>query len=208
MVLESSCCMQPQPSHDVTGLLQAWRAGDASALDVLIPLLQRELHRIARHHMAAQRPGHTLQTTALLHEAYLRLIDAKRADWRDRSHFLAACSQIMRRILVDHARRRKAAKRGGGAGALPLEEVCVVSPEPNTDLVALDEALDTLAKHDPRKAKVVELRFFAGLSVEEAAAVLAISEESVLRDWRLARAWLARQLCIGAAHGPRSLAKN
>jgi RNA polymerase sigma factor (TIGR02999 family) len=158
--------------------------------------------------MAAQPPGHTLQATALLHEAYLRLIDAKRADWHDRSHFLAACSQIMRRILVDHARRRQAAKRGGGGANVPLEEAWVASPEPDTDLVALDEALDALAKHDSRKAKVVELRFFAGLSVEETAAVLAISEESVLRDWRLARAWLARELGKGGPHGPRPLAKN
>jgi len=200
--------MQPQPSHDVTGLLHAWRAGDARALNLLIPLLQRELHQIARHHMAAQRAGHTLQTTALFHEAYLRLVDAKRAEWHDRSHFLAACSQIMRRILVDHARARRAAKRGGGGADVPLEEAWVVAPEPDTDLVALDEALDALAQHDPRKAKVVELRFFGGLSVEETAAALEISEESVLRDWRLARAWLARELSHGKANGPRSLAKN
>lgn len=200
--------MQPQPGHDVTGLLHAWRAGDARALDLLIPLLRRELHQIARHHMAAQRPGHTLQTTALLHEAYLRLVDAKRADWHDRSHFLAACSQIMRRILVDHARARDAAKRGSGFRALPLDEACAVSPEPDTDLVALDEALDSLAKQDPRKAKVIELRFFGGLSVDETAAVLAISVESVLRDWRLARAWLAREISKRGPHGPRALAKS
>lgn len=200
--------MQPQPGHDVTGLLHAWKAGDARALDLLIPLLREELHRIARHHMAAQRPGHTLQTTALLHEAYLRLVDAKRADWHDRSHFLAACSQIMRRVLVDHARGRQAAKRGGGFGVLPLDEACVAGPEPDTDLVALDEALDHLAKHDARKAKVVEFRFFGGLSVEETAAVLEISEESVWRDWRLARAWLARELGKGEPHGPRALAKD
>lgn len=200
--------MQKQPSHDITGLLQAWRLGDASARELLIPLLQRELHRIASHHMAIQRPGHTLQTTALVNEAYLRLIDAKRVGWHDRSHFLAACSQIMRHILVDHARARKATKRGGGIAALPLEEACVVSPEPNTDLVALDEALDKLAKHDPRRAKVVEMRFFGGLSVEETAAALGISEESVLRDWRLARVWLARELRHGDRHGQRALAQD
>lgn len=200
--------MQPQPGPDVTGLLQAWRAGDNCALEALIPLLEKELRRIARHHMAAQRPDHTLQTTALVNEAYLRLIDAKRASWHDRSHFLAACSQIMRRILVDHARGRQAAKRGGGAWMVPLEEAWVVSPEPDTDVVALDEALDALAKNDPRKAKVVELRFFGGLSVEETAAVLEISGESVMRDWRLARAWLARELSKGEPHGPGSLAED
>jgi RNA polymerase sigma factor (TIGR02999 family) len=200
--------MQQQPTHDITGLLQAWRLGDASARELLIPLLQRELHRIARHHMAAQRPGHTLQTTALVNEAYLRLIDAKRVDWHDRSHFLAACSQIMRHILVDHARARKTTKRGGGIAALALERACVVAPEPNTDLVALDEALDELAKHEPRRVKVVEMRFFGGLSVEETAAALGISEESVLRDWRFARVWLARELRHGDGHGQRALAQD
>lgn len=200
--------MQPQPGPDVTGLLQAWRAGDNCALEALVPLLEKELRRIARHHMAAQRPDHTLQTTALVNEAYLRLIDVKRASWHDRSHFLAACSQIMRHILVDHARGRQAAKRGGGACMVPLEEAWVVSPEPGTDLVALDEALDALTKNDPRKAKVVELRFFGGLSVEETAAVLDISAESVMRDWRLARAWLARELSKGEPHGAGSLAED
>lgn len=179
---------------DVTGLLQAYRAGDRCALDDLVPLLNRELHRIARHQMAAQPAGHTLQTTALVNEAYLHLVDAQRASWLDRSHFIAACSQIMRRILVDHARSRQAAKRGGGVALASLEEAWVASVEPDTDVVALDEALENLARSDPRKAKVVELRFFGGLSVKETAAVLEISEESVLRDWRLARAWLASEL--------------
>jgi RNA polymerase sigma factor (TIGR02999 family) len=200
--------MQEPPSHYITELLQAWRLGDNSAREVLIPMLQRELHRIARHHMAAQRPGHTLQTTALVNEAYLRLIDVKRAGWHDRAHFLAACSQIMRHILVDHARARKTTKRGGSIAVLPLEEACAVSPESDTDLVALDEALDSLAEHDPRRAKVVEMRFFGGLSVEETAAALGISEESVLRDWRLARAWLARELSHGNLHGQRALAQD
>ncbi len=200
--------MHPQEGHDVTGLLQAWRGGDQRALDGLIPLLDRELHRIAKHYMAAQPPGHTLQTTALVNEAYLRLIDAKRASWHDRSHFLAACSQIMRRILVDHARGRQAAKRGGGAPLASLEEAWVASPEPDTDVVAVDEALDALAKVDPRKARVVELRFFGGLSVEETAAVLEISEESVMRDWRLARAWLARELSQEKPHGPGAMAED
>ncbi|SPE35488.1 RNA polymerase, sigma-24 subunit, ECF subfamily [Candidatus Sulfopaludibacter sp. SbA6] len=179
---------------DVTGLLQAWRAGDRHALEDLVPLLNRELHRIAKHQMAAQPRGHILQTTALVNEAYLHLIDARRASWLDRSHFIAACSQIMRNILVDHARERQAVKRGGGVLVASLEEAWVTAVEPDTDVVALDDALETLAKLDPRRAKVVELRFFGGLSVKETAAVLEISEESVLRDWRLARAWLAREL--------------
>jgi RNA polymerase sigma-70 factor, ECF subfamily len=187
---------EDQRGEDVTGLLRAWRAGDRRALEDLVPLLDRELHRIAKRQMASQPADHTLQTTALVNEAYLRLIDAKRASWQDRSHFIAACSQIMRRILVDHARRRQAAKRGGGILVASLEnaEAWVTSVEPDTDVVALDEALKILAKVDPRKAKVVELRFFGGLSVKETAAALDISGESVLRDWRLARAWLAREL--------------
>jgi RNA polymerase sigma-70 factor (ECF subfamily) len=183
-----------QRADDITGLLQAWGAGDRRALDDLVPLVKGELQKIARRQMAAQPPGHTLQTTALVNEAYLRLIDSSRASWQDRSHFIAACAQIMRRILVDHARGRQAAKRGGGLVPESLEEAWVASVEPDTDVVALDEALDTLAKVDSRKAKVVELRFFVGLSVKETADVLDISEESVLRDWRLARAWLAREM--------------
>jgi RNA polymerase sigma-70 factor (ECF subfamily) len=182
------------PGEDVSALLRACRAGDRRALEDLFPLLTRELHCIAKRQMAGQPPGHTLQTTALVNEAYLRLIEAKRASWLDRSHFFAACSQIMRRILVDHARARQAAKRGGGVLVESLEEAWVTSVLPDTDVVALDEALNTLAKVDERKAKVVELRFFGGLSVKETAGVLEISEESVLRDWRLARAWLAREL--------------
>jgi RNA polymerase sigma-70 factor (ECF subfamily) len=157
--------------------------------------------------MADQPPGHTLQTTALVNEAYLHLVEAKRASWLDCSHFFAACSQIMRRILVDHARTRQAAKRGGGVLVESLEEAWVTSVEPDTDVVALDEALCTLAKVDPRKAQVVELRFFGGLSVKETATVLEISDESVLRDWRLARAWLARELSPHEA-GSRALSKE
>ena len=197
-----------QKRHDVTGLLLAWRGGDGRAFEGLIPLLDRELHRIAKHYMAGQPAGHTLQTTALVNEAYLHLIDAKRASWLDRSHFLAACSQIMRRILVDHARGRQAAKRGGGAHVVPLEEAWVVAREPDTDVVAVDEALEALAKIDPRKAKVVELRFFGGLSVAETAAVLEISGESVARDWRLARAWLARELGKEKPDGPGAVAED
>jgi RNA polymerase sigma-70 factor (ECF subfamily) len=200
--------MQPQLGGDVTGLLHAWRGGDQAALDNLIPLLERELHRIAKHYMAAQPPGHTLQTTALVNEAYLRLIDAQRLSWHDRSHFLAVCSQIMRHVLVDHARARQAAKRGGSAEAAPLEEAWVASPEPDADIVAIDEALGALAKLYPRKARVIELRFFGGLSVEETAAVLEVSQDTVMRDWRLARSWLARELKQGKPHGPGAIAEG
>ena len=193
--------MQLEERGDVTALLQAWKGGDKGALENLIPLLERELHKIAKHYMAVQPPGHTLQTTALVNEAYLRLIGGKQASWQDRAHFLAVCSQIMRHVLVDHARARQAAKRGGGAEAAPLEEAWVVSPEPDADVVAIDEALSALSKVYPRKARVIELRFFGGLSVEETAAVLEISQDTVMRDWRLARAWLARELRQEKPHG-------
>ena len=200
--------MESAASHDITALLRAWSQGEQGALEGLIPIVDRELRSIARHCLEARRHDPMLDTTTLINEAYLRLIDAKRASWHDRSHFLAACSQIMRRILVDHARGRQAAKRGGGAPVAPLEEAQVVSPEPDTDVVAVDEALDALAMVDPRKARVVELRFFGGLSVEETAAVLEISEESVMRDWRLARAWLARELSQEKPHGPGAMAED
>jgi len=200
--------MQDQEEHPVTGLLQAWGGGDRAALDRLIPLLDKELHRIARRYMVRERPGNTLQTTALVNEAYLRLVDAKKASWHDRAHFLAVCSQIMRRILVDHARERHSAKRGGDAEPVTLKESLAVCPEPGADIVAVDDALSALAKIDSRKSRVVELRFFGGLSVEETAAVLGISPESVMRDWRLARAWLMRELSQKEPHGPRPMATN
>ena len=200
--------MPDERGHHVTGLLHAWRAGDHGALEELVPLLNRELHRLAKHYMTAQPVDHTLQTTALVNEAYLHLIEAGRADFLDRAHFMAVCSQIMRRILVDYARARHATKRGGGAGTLPLEEAWVAAVGPKTDVVAVDEALDNLAKVDARKAKVVEMRFFGGLSVEETAAVLGVSVETVARDWRLARSWLARELSKEAANGPGPLAKD
>ncbi len=185
---------------DVTGLLHAWRDGNRRALEFLIPLVERELHRIAKGCMAGQPAGHTLQPTALVNEAYLHLVDA-RSDWQDRSHFLAACTQIMRRILVDHARAHMAAKRGGGINLAALEERWVASNS-DRDTVAVDEGLDSLAAVDPRKAQVVELRFFGGLSVEETAAALGVSEETVKRDWRLARLWLAREMLNERPSGP------
>jgi RNA polymerase sigma factor (TIGR02999 family) len=158
--------------------------------------------------MAKERPGYTLQTAALVNEAYLRLIDAKKASWHDRAHFLAVCSQIMRRILVDRAREHQSAKRGGGVQPVTLDEALVVSPEPGPDIIAINDALSALAKIDPRKGRVVELRFFGGLSVEETAAVLGISPDSVMRDWRLARAWLMRELVQKEVHGPRQMATD
>jgi RNA polymerase sigma factor (TIGR02999 family) len=200
--------MEGEAEHPVTRLLEAWSGGDRAALELLIPLLEKELHRIAKRHMAKERPGHTLQTTALVNEAYLRLIDAKKVSWHDRAHFLAVCAQIMRRILVDHARGHHSAKRGGGAQFLTLDEALAVSPEPGSDIVAIDDALGTLAKIDPRKGRVVELRFFGGLSVEETAAVLGISPDSVMRDWRLAKAWLIRELSPKDTCGPEQMATD
>jgi len=178
----------------VTELLRAWGQGDAQALDRLTPLVYQELRRIAGRYMARERRDHTLQATALVNEAYLRLVDAKEVSWHDRVHFFAISSQTMRRILVDFARARHARKRGSGAKALSLEESLVVQGQPGADLVALDDALNTLAAIDPRRSRVVELRFFGGLSVEETAEVLRVSPETVKRDWKLAKAWLLREL--------------
>jgi RNA polymerase sigma factor (TIGR02999 family) len=181
-------------AHEVTRLLQAWSEGEQSALERLIPLVYRELHRLARHYMAGQQPGHTLQTTALLNEAYLRLVDSPHQGWQNRAHFFAVSAQVMRRILVDWARSRQALKRGGEARPLRLEEALVVADAPGADLVALDDALKALAVLDPRKCEVVELRFFGGLSVEETAKVLKVSPETVMRDWKSAKRWLRREL--------------
>ena len=178
----------------VTDLLMAWGRGDASALNRLMPMVQEELHRLARREMRGERPGHTLQTTALVNEAYLRLIDAHRVRWQDRAHFFALSARIMRRILVDHARSRNYQKRGGGAVNVTLDDIVVASPERGADLVALDDALEDLARVDPRKSQVVELRFFGGLSVEETSEALKVSPETVLRDWRLAKVWLLREV--------------
>ena len=175
----------------------AWRGGNEAALEQLVPLVHEELHRIARGCMRGERAGHSLQATALVNEAYLRLIGAQQVDWQNRVHFLAVSARLMRRILVDFARSKNYQKRGGGAQAVTLDEALVVN-EPGRDLIALDEALDALAKLDERKSRVVEMRFFGGLSVEETAAVLGVSGDTVMRDWRLAKAWLLRELRGGS----------
>ena len=186
--------MAASASHAVTGLLLAWSQGEQTALDKLVPLVYAELRRIAHRYMNRERRGHTLQTTELVNEAYLRLIDANRVRWQDRAHFFAISAQLMRRILVDFARSRGYLKRGGGAHRATFDEALLVSPEPGPDLVALDDALVALAVKDARKCRVVELRFFGGLNVEETAEVLKVSIETVHRDWRLAKAWLAREM--------------
>jgi RNA polymerase sigma factor (TIGR02999 family) len=185
---------------DVTRLLLAWSEGDESALQNLIPLVYRELRRLAHHYMRHERPDHTLQTTALIHEAYERLIDTPHVGWRDRAHFYAVCAQLMRRILVDYARSRRYQKRGGGILPLTFDEMAIPASERGRDLVALDEALIALARIDARKAQVVELRFFGGLTADETAEVLKISSDTVLRDWKMAKVWLLRELA-GGAHG-------
>jgi RNA polymerase sigma factor (TIGR02999 family) len=182
-------------SRPITGLLQAWTAGDQSALADLVPIVHDELRRLARRHMRRERPDHTLQTSALINEAYLRLRGVHRVRWRDRAHFFAMAARLMRRVLIDHARGRRYLKRGGALPAIPLDEVADVAPdEPGRDLVALDAALSQLEALDSRKSRVVELRFFGGLTVEETADALKVSPETVMRDWRMAKAWLLRQL--------------
>jgi RNA polymerase sigma factor (TIGR02999 family) len=190
-----------QQAIQVTELLKLWSQGDQGAIEKLIPLVYEELHRLAQRYMSGERPGHTLQTTALVNEAYVRLIDTAGVNWQGRRHFFAVCAQVMRRILVDWARERRALKRGSDMPALQLQEALAVVSQPGTDLVAVDDALKALAKVDPRKSQVVELRFFGGLSAKETAEVLKVSEETVLRDWKLAKSWLRRELSTGQAHG-------
>ena len=175
-------------------MLLAWSNGDKSALERLIPVVHNELHRLAHRYMNRERPGHMLQTTALVNEAYLRLIDTSHVRWQNRAHFFAVSAQLMRRILVDVARSRNYLKRGGNAVQVSLDEALAISPERDTDLVALDEALEALAAIDERKSRVVELRFFGGLNIEETAEVLKVSADTVMRDWRLAKVWLLRRL--------------
>lgn len=190
--------MKNPPRHQITELLAEWREGKQSALDELYPLVYDELHRLARRYMSRERKDHTLQTTALINEAYVRLVDQKNVNWANRSHFFAISAQIMRRILIDHARRHAYAKRGGGAQQVSLEEVAAITPEQGRELVRLDEALKSLAEQDPRRSQVVELRYFGGLNNEEIAVVLHVSENTVTRDWNMARAWLYQQLTENA----------
>lgn len=181
-------------AHDVTQLLQAWGGGDPGALDKLMPLVYQELHRLAQGYMARERHGHTLQTTALVNEAYLRLVDARKVNFQNRAHFFAISAQLMRRILVEFARRHASLKRGGEVPRVSLEESLVVYGERGADLVALDDALQALAAIDARRSRVVELRFFGGLSVEETAEVLKVSPETAMHDWKLAKVWLLREM--------------
>ncbi len=183
----------PDASPDVTTLLGAWRRGDEAALGLLVPLVHDELHQRARNYMRGERPGHTLRPTALVNEAYLRLVDVRRVDWKDRAHFLAVAARQMRRVLVDAGRRRRFQKRGGGVPDVTFDEnLAVVERGPGIE--ALDAALDALAIHDERKARVVELRFFGGLNNEEAAEALGVSTDTVTRDWKVAKLWLLREL--------------
>ncbi len=181
-------------SPGVTELLRAWSDGNDDALEQLVPLVEAELRGLARAYMRRERRDHTLQTTALINEAFLRLTDARRVRWQDRAHFLGISARLMRRILVDHARHRGYQKRGGAAQRVPLHEGLVTSGDPALDVVALDRALEALAKVDDRKSRTIELRFFGGLSVEETAEVLQVSPDTVKRDWRLAKLWLLREL--------------
>jgi RNA polymerase sigma factor (TIGR02999 family) len=178
----------------VTALLLKWGQGDESALERLIPLVHRELHQIARRCMAGEGKGHSLQATALVNEAYLRLVNAKDVAWHDRVHFLAVAARVMRRILVDHARASRARKRGGGGAKVTFDEALAIGNEPRQDFVALDDALEALSRFDERKSRVVELRFFGGLTVEETASVVDVSPETVMRDWQLAKVWLRREM--------------
>ncbi|MGH9801738.1 MAG: sigma-70 family RNA polymerase sigma factor [Blastocatellia bacterium] len=180
--------------QNVTQLLVAWNNGDEAARDELLPLVYQELHRLAGRYLGRERTGHTLQATALVHEAYLRLVNQQEVNWQNRAHFFGVSAQIMRRILVDHARSRQMAKRGGDARQVDLEEALMVSDERAADVVALDDALKALAEFDERKCRMVELRFFGGLSIEETAEVLGVSPGTVMRDWTLAKAWLQREI--------------
>jgi RNA polymerase sigma-70 factor, ECF subfamily len=198
----------PQPDSpsgtDVSVLLRAWSGGDQTALERLTPIVYRQLHRLAGRYMRRERPGHSLQTTALVNEAYMRLVGYTRMRWQDRAHFFAVAAQVMRRILVEHARRHNL-KRGGDVPHVALDEAALVGADADVDLVALDDAMTALARVDPRKMQVVEMRFFGGLSVEETAEVLGISPVTVKRDWRMAKAWLYREMADGTTDGPRTL---
>ena len=194
--------MERLPPQGATQLLVAWSQGEQAALDKLVPLVHTELRRLAHRHMARERPGHTLQTTCLVNEVYLRLVDVRQVGWQDRAHFFAVSSRLMRRILVDFARSRRYLKRGGGAQKVTFDEALIPSPKQSRDLVLLDDALNALERVDARKSRVVELRFFGGLSVEETAEVLKVSQETVLRDWKLSKAWLTREMSKAGSNKP------
>jgi RNA polymerase sigma-70 factor, ECF subfamily len=185
---------------DISRLLRAWSDGDQSALEKLTPMVYSELHRLARRYMRRERPGHSLQTTALVNEAYMRLVDYERMQWQNRAHFFAVSAQVMRRILIENARRHNV-KRGAGVEHVSLEEAAMVGGDLAMDLVAVDDAMNALARLDARKARVVEMRFFGGLSVEETAEVLKVSAVTVMRDWSSAKAWLYRELAGGTGDG-------
>ena len=190
--------MTPSPNQ-ITQLLKGWGHGDQAERNQLIPLVYEELRRMAHQHMRKERPGHTLQTSALVHEAFVRLVDQTDVQWQNRAHFFGIAAQMMRRILVDHARSRQYAKRGGDVCRVSLDEVAIVSEERAADVVALDDALNSLAAVDQRKSQIVELRFFGGLSIDETATVLAVSPGTVMRDWTLAKAWLRREMRVDQA---------
>lgn len=191
-------------NENLTELLRDWRQGDRTALDRLTPLVYDEIRRIAHRYMDRERQGHTLQTTALINEAYLRLLGQQQVNWNSRTHFYAVVAQVMRHVLIDHARSRLYLKRGGEAQRVPFDEATLMSTERATELIALDEALNILAELDARKARVIELRYFGGFSLEETAAVLGVSVMTVRRDWRAAKAWLFQQVSQHAAAGPIS----
>lgn len=193
--------MDSTSQHDVTQLLVAWGNGDQAARDRLMSVVYDELHRLAQRYMRRESPGHTLQTSALVNEAFLRLVDQKNVQWQNRAHFYGIAAQMMRRILVDYARSRSSSKRGGGVHELSLEETLIVSNERTAEVVAVHEALDELTKFDARKGQIVELRFFAGLSIEETAEVLGVSPGTVMRDWTLAKAWLRKEISPEASDG-------
>ncbi len=196
--------MAPTPD-EITQLLQAWSAGDKTALDKLMPLVYDDLRRLARRHMAGEREGHTLQATALANEAYMRLVDSKKASFKDRAHFFAVCARLMRQILVDAARSRRALKRGADVRIVELDEAMAASAGPAVDLIALDDALNALSAFDQRKGQVLEMRIFGGLSVEETAGVLQISSDTVTRDMQMATVWLRRELSREGSHGTSAL---
>jgi RNA polymerase sigma factor (TIGR02999 family) len=200
--------MATSSSHSVTQLLVTWRQGDPAALEQLLPLVYQKLRRLARHYMNGQKQGHTLQATALVNEAYMRLVDCQQVNWKDRVHFFAVSAQLMRRVLVEFARSGQYQKRGGGAQKTSFDEALIVSPQRGPDLIALDDALQVFAASFPRQSKVVEMRFFGGLSVEETAEALDVSAITVMRDWQFAKSWLTRELKKGGKYGGGSIGAN